>query len=91
MLAAEPDSRWRLVPHMFFFFLATGLRIELAQNVPFVHWRVEVIERTMMLTHRAEYRRDQQEPGNKREPGGVLELHAISLPRSCGLSRRREK
>src|ERR1700684_826336 len=79
MFGGELDARRRLAPQLFFFLLATCLRVELRPDIPLVQRRRQVIERSVMLAHRTEHRRNEQVPSDERERGRVAKLHALFL------------
>jgi len=79
MFGCELDARRRLAPQMFLLFLATRLRVELRPDIPLVQRRRQVVERSVMLAHRTEHRRNEQVPSDERERGRVTKLHSLFL------------
>jgi len=77
MFACEFQTDRRLAPEMLFLFFATGTRIEAGPNIPLVERRTEVVERAMMLSHRTEYRWNQQIPADKADGERLTGLHVI--------------
>jgi hypothetical protein len=77
MFTCEFQTDWRLAPEMLFLSLADGSRIEPGTNIPLVERRTEVVERAMMLSHRTEYRRNQQISPDKPDRERLTGLHVI--------------